>query len=67
MRRALRLLGAVAGAAVVLLAVAITGVAGAHALRRSGLRPSPELSVVGADGDAEATSAPRGIAVGTDL
>jgi cell division septal protein FtsQ len=68
LRRALRLAGAAAGAAVVLLAVAITGVAGAHAVRRSGLLAVADLSVVGARRIPEATlRAAAAIEPGTDL
>jgi cell division protein FtsQ len=68
LRRVLRPLGAVVGGALVLLAVAITGVAGAHALRRSGILAVTDLTVVGARRIPEATiRAAAGIPPGTDL
>jgi cell division protein FtsQ len=68
LRRVLRRLGTVVGCALVLLAVAITGVAGAHALRRSGLLAVADLTVVGARRIPEATiRAAAGVEPGTDL
>jgi cell division protein FtsQ len=68
LRRSLRLAGAAIGTALVLLAVAVTGVAGAHALRRSGLLAVTDLSVAGARRIPEATvRAAAGIDPGADL
>jgi cell division protein FtsQ len=68
LRRGLRRLGVAMGAAVILLAVVITGIAGAHALRRSGLLAVTDLTVVGARRIPEASiRAAAGVVPGTDL
>jgi cell division protein FtsQ len=68
LRRVLRRVGTVVAGALILLAVAITGIAGAHALRRSGLLAVTDVSLVGARRIPEATlRAAVGIELGTDI